>query len=268
MSQNSAIEDSERTNAIGLYNTAQSYWQSAEHLKVAKLKVSHPHAPVTFLFCHAIELYLKAFLRAKGCTLAELRNWGHNVAKLVDAATQHGFALGAAARETLSHIADADVAIEARYIVTGFKSLPTDEALANVTEELDSVVCEALREMGFNVRKRTFEKSLSADTQDELDDIEDYIPYMTQVDREIVAYLLHHNQRMFECAWDGGNASLLIARGIVRSAQREGQIVDAENVPMAIPKHVWNLLMKHKSEFPYKPSKDGGDPWRVHWKVR
>ena len=57
------VDDDERTNAIGLFNTARSYWRSAEHLNAAGVKVTHPEAPVTFLFCHAIELYLKSYLR-------------------------------------------------------------------------------------------------------------------------------------------------------------------------------------------------------------
>ena len=52
----SKIDDDERTNALGLFNTARSYWRSAEHLSAAGLEVTHPRAPVTFLFCHAIEL--------------------------------------------------------------------------------------------------------------------------------------------------------------------------------------------------------------------
>ena len=61
----STIDDDERTNAVGLFNTARSYWRSAEYLNVANLSVTHPQAPVTFLFCHAIELYLKAYLRGR-----------------------------------------------------------------------------------------------------------------------------------------------------------------------------------------------------------
>jgi len=125
MSQGAQITDDERTNAVGLFNTARSYWRSAEYLSAAQLKLSHPEAPVTFLFCHSIELYLKAFLRAKGCSLIELKKWGHNVAKLADEATARQINLDGPTRETVSHITEADVALEARYIVTGFKTVPT-----------------------------------------------------------------------------------------------------------------------------------------------
>jgi hypothetical protein len=62
------IDDDERTNAVGLFNTARSYWRSAVYLAAAELPVTHPRAPVTFLFCHAIELYLKLTSVAWGIT--------------------------------------------------------------------------------------------------------------------------------------------------------------------------------------------------------
>ena len=262
------IPDDERTNALGLFNTARSYWRSAEYLNAAQVKVTHPQAPVTFLLCHAIELYLKAFLRGKDHTLTELRNWGHNVASLAEAAKVNDLSLGAPSYETLSHVAEAGVAIEARYIVTGFKTVPTIEALSDVAQELDDLVGRALANKGVSIRQEKFEKPLHNTDQDEERRIEQELEELTEQDREILGYLLHHNQRVFECALDGGNARMLISRGIVRTALRPGQVFDSENVPMEIPKHIWNILKKHRSMFPYSPSDDGGHPWRVHWMLR
>jgi hypothetical protein len=36
------------------------------HLHHAKVKVTHPDAPITLLLAHAVELYIKAFLRLQG----------------------------------------------------------------------------------------------------------------------------------------------------------------------------------------------------------
>ena len=146
------IDDSERTNAVGLFNTARSYWRSAKHLNAAGLKVTHPEAPVTFLFCHAIELYLKAYLRGAGTGIVELKKLGHRVADLAKVAAGNGLDLGPQQSEILSHVDDADVAIEARYIVMGFTNHPTNEALSSVAERLDDVVCAALSKLGFAVR--------------------------------------------------------------------------------------------------------------------
>jgi hypothetical protein len=261
------VGNGERTNAVGLFNTARSYWRSAEHLNAAKLKVTHPEAPVAFLFCHAIELYLKAYLRGMGSSVADLKQLGHRVANLAKLAAKAGLELQPEQSEILSHIDDADVAIEARYIVTGFKNLPTNEALSTVAEHVDQAVCAALAKLGFAVRDERFQRPVPQ-SQEEIEKVEEYIPYMTPKDKQIIAYLLHHNQRMFECEPDGGHARLLLSRGIVRIAARHGQEVDYFHVPFEVPLHIWQVLMKHKDKFPYQPEKEGGHPWRVHWMSR
>lgn len=80
-----------------------------------------------------------------------------------------------------------------------------------------------------------------------------YIRHMTPKEREIIAYLLAKNQKTFTAASDGGHARTLLSRGIVIILARDGQLLDPENVPMTIPDHLWDVLEKHKDEFPYKP---------------
>jgi hypothetical protein len=151
------IDDDERTNALGLFNTARSYWRSAEFLAAAQLKLTHPQSPVSFLFCHAIELYLKAYLRGVGNkSVDQLKQLGHHVANLANAAVSSGLVIGHEQSEILAHIVDTDMALEARYIVTGFKNLPTNEALSNVAEALDKVIYSALAKSGIPVRAEQF----------------------------------------------------------------------------------------------------------------
>ena len=57
--------------------------------------------------------------------MAHLKRMGHRVVDLATSAVELGLAIGAEQSEILGHIEDADVAMEARYIVTGFKQLPT-----------------------------------------------------------------------------------------------------------------------------------------------
>jgi hypothetical protein len=153
-----AMNDDERTDALGLFNTGRSYWRCAEQLNANPPKVTHPHAPVTFLFCHAIELYLKAYLRGAGKSVAELKKISHRIAALADAAGVQGLAIEPEHREVLSDLDDFDVAIEARYIVTGFKSLPTNDALSSAAQHLDQIVCAALAKKGLSVRTEFFER--------------------------------------------------------------------------------------------------------------
>jgi hypothetical protein len=99
-----------------------------------------------------------------------------------------------------------------------------------------------------------------------------YIPFMTDHEKAIIAYLLHRNQKTFTAASDGGNAATLISRRIVVRALVPGQVVSAEDMPFAIPDHVWDVLAEQKDQFPYTPSlrRDGVEPhpWRVPWMAR
>ncbi len=95
----------------------------------------------------------------------------------------------------------------------------------------------------------------------------DYIPHMTDKEREIIGYLLAKNQKMFGAEIDGGYASTLLARGIVRIAAKAGQHIDEMDVPMEIPDYVWEVLSAHRDKSPYTPQRmrDGVEPhpWRV-----
>jgi hypothetical protein len=61
------------------------------------------------------------------------------------------------------------------------------------------------------------------------------IPYMTDEEREIIAYLLAHNRKMFTNTPDCGHANTLVSKGIVVLALRPGQRATHFEVPFAIP---------------------------------
>ena len=97
----------------------------------------------------------------------------------------------------------------------------------------------------------------------------DYIPHMTPKERQIIGYLLAKNQRVFTCASDGGYATTLLSAGILVRALRSGQMFAMEDMPVAVPAHIWDVLLAHKDQFPYRPEKDERGvevhPWRVPW---
>jgi len=73
-------DEDERTNSLGLFNTAEAYRLSARALSI---RHGHADKPPRFLYCHAIELYLKALLRQKH-SIATVRNkFGHQIKLLV-----------------------------------------------------------------------------------------------------------------------------------------------------------------------------------------
>jgi hypothetical protein len=99
--------------------------------------------------------------------------------------------------------------------------------------------------------------------------VREYIPHMTEKEREIIAYLLAKNQKTFQTTIDGGHAATLMARGIVRAAGH--QYVDQRRVPFTVPDHLWEVLAQHRANFPYAPPVRGeaeSHPWAIHWMAR
>jgi HEPN domain len=126
----SELTTDERTTALGLFNYARSYRASADYLLSAKLQVPHAHAPLTFLYYHAVELYLKAYLRVQGYTVAQLKSVSHNVSKLSTEVQSRGLILDDEDKEVLSSIAEGDNVIRSRYIQIGAFTRPEEEALS------------------------------------------------------------------------------------------------------------------------------------------
>lgn len=98
--------------------------------------------------------------------------------------------------------------------------------------------------------------------------VRNYIPHMTKKDKEIIAYLLHHNQKVFQANQDGGYAAPLISMRIIRISAQRGQVLELTRVPFVIPDHIWDVLVQHREKFPFIPSNDKKleqRPWTIPW---
>lgn len=263
---NSPLTPEDRTTPLGLFNYARSYWRSSEQPRGSRPDVSHPDAPILFLFYHAIELYLKAYVRSAGYDLQQLKGISHNISKAWRASQNEGLQLTNDDLELLSLIDSQDNVIRSRYITTGAHSRPEEDVLSDFCEYLDKSVGERLIADGHPVRTKAFSPPVKPPGNQTVEEhLAEEIETLTKREREIIAYLLHHNQRMFTCAVDGGHASTLISRGIVRRALRPGQVFDADDMPVEIPMEVWRFLKTRVSAFPYDGDGDEGHPWRRHW---
>lgn len=101
--------------------------------------------------------------------------------------------------------------------------------------------------------------------------VRDYIPHMTEKEREIISYLLAKNQKGFMYTIDGGYAVTLISRGIIVCDLKSGQAGSRFHIPFSIPDHIWSVLLQHKREFPYNsppPGKTEVYPWSINFMVR
>jgi hypothetical protein len=98
------------------------------------------------LYYHAIELYLKAFLRQKGHSVAELSaKFGHKTDKLGARAKECGLAFDDEDEGVFTTMGNTDAVIRSRYIRTGPATWPTFEALDATCEHLHHQVAVTLR---------------------------------------------------------------------------------------------------------------------------
>jgi hypothetical protein len=95
------------------------------------VQATHAMYPILFLYYHAIELYLKAFLRGNGHSAKELsgRKYGHDIKNLSDRAAELGLFYMDEDREVFSLIVSTDAVIRSRYIKTGFFTWPSPDML-------------------------------------------------------------------------------------------------------------------------------------------
>jgi hypothetical protein len=85
----------------------------------------------------------------------------------------------------------------------------------------------------------------------------DYVPYLTENERQILGYLREKKLKSFLADHDGGYAGTLLARGFVVYVGVRGQSFDLDKTPMAVPEHVWKVLEEQPGSFPYKPEYSG-----------
>jgi hypothetical protein len=148
------ISDDDRTTPFGLFNYARSYWQSAVHLHHATVKVTHPDAPITLLLAHAVELYIKAFLRLKGLGVKDLKtSFGHDFRSLVEEAQARGLQFDDGDKDLAAILTEQESIRRSRYIETGFYTRPSLRALSATCRSLDESVAAALTEAGHRVRR-------------------------------------------------------------------------------------------------------------------
>jgi len=145
-------DEESRTTAMGLYNTACSYYLAARELEKLGLRGTHPRMPVLLLCFHTIELFLKSFLRLTH-SVAQLssRDFGHKLPDLAEAARANKLFI-AKKDVGLITMCDLDLVFGARYIKTGFYVMPNTNELLDVCARLQQRVRGNLRRKKVMVR--------------------------------------------------------------------------------------------------------------------
>ena len=125
--------DIDRQPPLGFFNYAGSFLDAARHLALAadtgELRLRFD-APIYFLYSHALELTLKAFLRAKGYSAQCLasREFGHKLGVLWRECIKEGLSTepvnGAFIEAMIDVLDPLAAAYEFRYLKIGPKQVP------------------------------------------------------------------------------------------------------------------------------------------------
>ncbi len=132
-----------QTTALGLFNYAVSYLKSADFLCANEQQIksiTHPEAPVDFLYIHALEVFLKSYLRLDD-DLTHVRSMNHKVFNMAKKAINRGIHISEQDLETIRLIDEYKLHSNTRYIVIRFTTNePTSEDLAKVTQNIFQTV--------------------------------------------------------------------------------------------------------------------------------
>jgi HEPN domain-containing protein len=144
--------DPSRTTAHGLLYFAEQFWIAAKATAKPEQRTPEhfriPSFVAYYLAGHAIELALKAFLRADGRTLDQLKTIGHDIEKLADESKGSGFSLSDKARAVVRLIGGNYTAKRFEYIVTGVYTLPI---WTDVEAAVEEVILESAKTAGSNL---------------------------------------------------------------------------------------------------------------------
>jgi HEPN domain-containing protein len=141
------------STASGFFTYAETYWQAAVALHNSKFRATHKVMPVYFLCYHAIELYLKAFLRAHDIHPYDLRvKYRHDMRKLSRKAAQLGLRFSEESEAIFHHLYTTGDAMLSRYLVTGTGPRLKFSALDRTCQSLRVPVAKELKAKGHHAR--------------------------------------------------------------------------------------------------------------------
>lgn len=140
--------------AIGTFNYGHSFWGAARalHSKEWETSETHPASPMEFLYWHAIELFLKAFLQADGLSEDDLRfKFGHKVLDLAQECVRRGLPLSPHALDVISYMPTQADMIELRYLQVGSKTVPDHEEVDTACCTVYCLVADELARRGIHI---------------------------------------------------------------------------------------------------------------------
>lgn len=146
-------DEEKRSTPHGFFNFAETYRNAAKALHEAKAEGTHKESPLRFLYYHAIELYLKAFLLAQTIHPFELRTkFGHDVIRLSNKAERLGLRLTDEDKGVFILMSETDAVIRSRYLITSSCNWPSIPELERICENLRTLIAQELARQKLPVR--------------------------------------------------------------------------------------------------------------------
>ena len=148
-------DENERSSPQGYFNVADSYWASARVLIGKKLDASHQENVIRFLLYHAIECFLKAYLRSKGISIHDLahpKKYGPKINRLSSKSIEFGLHIDDEDKEVFKLMSTGDTVIRSRYFMRGSFYWPDVNALDRTCFSLSDSVGLSLKSDGIPVR--------------------------------------------------------------------------------------------------------------------
>jgi HEPN domain-containing protein len=146
-------DEEKRSTAVGFFNFAETYRTAARTLRGSRAKSTHKESPIRHAYYHAIELYLKAYLRGKSIHPYDLRvKFRHGVGALSKKAAEFGLEFDDEDIEVFELMTDTDAVIRSRYISAGYFTWPDIAALDRTCNSLRQSVAASLKKSGHFVR--------------------------------------------------------------------------------------------------------------------
>ncbi|GAB4232353.1 MAG: hypothetical protein OHK0028_07770 [Deltaproteobacteria bacterium] len=129
----------DRTSSMGLWTYAKSYLDAGYAVATSVPRALAP-IPAYYLYCHAIELALKAYLRGTGASITEIKRIGHDLSKAYKKALSIGlndiYELTPEQIEAINLANPIYSKKEFEYIMAGFKTLPNINVLQGTAGSL------------------------------------------------------------------------------------------------------------------------------------
>jgi hypothetical protein len=147
------IPEAAGATPIGIFLLADAYLDAAREADRNPHK--HSNGPTRLLAYHACELFLKAFLRERGEDVDTLRDYGHDLTRMIESAKEKGLLPAKKAEAAILRVVAKKDYVRARYMVVERDTdLPPEQVFA-LADRIRAAVRHAMKlnEFGMSLGK-------------------------------------------------------------------------------------------------------------------